>query len=87
MADLGAEVIWVERPGSRLYTDIPPGTSATPADIMQHLYATKMYRGKQSILLDLEKPEDLAVAHALAREADVVIENYRPDVKDRLGID
>ncbi len=86
LADLGAEVIWVERPGSRLDTHIEPGTAAAPIDVMQHLYATKMYRGKQSIMLDLEKTEDRAVAHALAREAHIVVENFRPGVADRLGI-
>ncbi|MEO6717160.1 MAG: CoA transferase [Novosphingobium sp.] len=85
-ADLGAEVIWVERPGSRLDTHIGPGAEATPADVMQHLYATKMYRGKQSIALDLEQANDRAVAHALAREAHIVVENFRPGVADKLGI-
>jgi len=86
LADLGAEVVWVERPGSRLDTHIEPGAAAEPADVMQHLYATKVYRGKQSIMLDLETPEDRAVAHALAREAHIVVENFRPGVADRLGI-
>ena len=86
LADLGAEVIWVERPGSRLDTHIEPGADTAPADVMQHLYATKMYRGKHSITLDLEKAEDRAVAHALAREAHVVVENFRPGVADKLGI-
>ncbi len=86
MADLGADVVWVERPGSRLDTDIPPGAAAQPADVMMHLYATKMYRGKRSILLDLGKSGDLEVAHGLAREAHVVIENFRPGVADKLGI-
>lgn len=86
LADLGAEVIWVERPGSRPDTHIEPGDSSPPADVMQHLYATKMYRGKQSITLDLDKAEDRAVACALAREAHIVVENFRPGVADKLGI-
>ena len=86
LADLGAEVIWIERPGSRLDTHIEPGAAAAPADVMQHLYATKVYRGKQSIMLDLETAEDRAVAHALAREAHIVVENFRPGVADKLGI-
>ena len=86
LADLGAEVIWVERPGSRLDTHIEEGADAVPADVMQHLYSTKVYRGKQSITLDLEKPEDRAFAHALAREAHVVVENFRPGVANKLGI-
>ena len=53
---------------------------------MQHLYAAKMYRGKQSITLDLDKAEDRNMAHALAREAHIVVENFRPGVADKLGI-
>lgn len=86
LADLGADVIWAEQPGSRQDTEPEPGKDASPWDLMQHLYATKMYRGKRSIHLDLTKPEDRAVAHALAREADVVLENYRPGVADKLGV-
>ncbi len=86
LADLGADVIWAEQPGSRADTELEPGTEASPWDLMQHLYATKMYRGKRSIELDLTKPEDRAVAHELAKEADVVLENYRPGVADKLGI-
>jgi crotonobetainyl-CoA:carnitine CoA-transferase CaiB-like acyl-CoA transferase len=86
LSDLGAEVVWVERPGSRPDTHIEEGEAASPADIMQHLYATKVYRGKQSITLDLEKAEDRKVAHALARDAHIVVENFRPGVADKLGI-
>jgi crotonobetainyl-CoA:carnitine CoA-transferase CaiB-like acyl-CoA transferase len=86
LADLGAEVVWVERPGARLDCNIDPGTSPSPVETMMHLYDTKMFRGKRSIALDLEKPEDRAVAHALAREAHIVVENFRPGVADRLGV-
>ena len=86
LADLGAEVTWVERPGSRPDTHIEPGAPATPDAVMQHLYATKMYRGKRSIVLDLEQPADRALAQALARDAHIVVENFRPGVADRLGI-
>ncbi|MGE3693096.1 MAG: CoA transferase [Novosphingobium sp.] len=86
LADLGADVIWAEQPGSREDTVIEPGKAASPSDLMQHLYATKMYRGKRSIQLDLTRAEDRAVAHALSKEADIVLENYRPGVADKLGI-
>jgi crotonobetainyl-CoA:carnitine CoA-transferase CaiB-like acyl-CoA transferase len=86
LADLGADVIWAEQPGSREDTELEPGKEPSPWDLMQHLYATKMYRGKRSIHLDLTKPGDRAIAHALAKEADVVLENYRPGVADKLGI-
>lgn len=86
LADLGAEVIWIERPGSRLDTDITGGASVTSAEIMAHLYATKMYRGKKSIMLDLERSEHRKIVHGLARQVDIVLENFRPGVADKLGI-
>ncbi len=86
LADLGADVIWVEQPGSREDTDIEPGAKASPFDVMQHLYATKMYRGKRSIHLDLTRQEDRKAAHALARDAHIVLENYRPGVAGKLGV-
>ena len=86
LADLGAEVVWVERPGARMDCIIEPDRAASPVETMMHLYDTKMFRGKRSITLDLEKPKDRAVAHALAREAHVVVENFRPGVADRLGV-
>jgi len=72
LSDQGAEVIKVERPGG------DPARSE-PA------FAT-WNRGKRSIVLDLKTPEGQANAVALAKQADIVIENYRPGVADRLGI-
>lgn len=86
LADLGADVVWVEQPGARMDCMIEPGRAVSPVETMMHLYDTKMFRGKRSIALDLRKPEDRAVAHALAREAHVVVENFRPGIADRLGV-
>ena len=72
LSDQGAEVIKVERPGGD-----PARTE--PA------FST-WNRGKRSIVLDLKTPEGQANAVALAKQADIVIENYRPGVADRLGI-
>ena len=72
LSDQGADVIKVERPGG------DPARSE-PA------FAT-WNRGKRSVVLDLKSPDGQAVAVALAKKADVVIENYRPGVADRLGI-
>ena len=81
LADLGARVVKVERPGtgddSRAYGPFVDGRS---------LYFARVNRGKQSVALDLKQPEDLAVARALALRADVVVENYRPGVMARLGL-
>ena len=46
-----------------------------------------LHRNKRSITLNLKSPEGVAVLKKLAAKADVVVENYRPDVKKRLGID
>jgi len=74
LADFGAEVIRVERPGE--------------ADRAREAFdAVDLHRGKKSILLDLAKPEGLDVFLRLVPGADVVVENFRPRVKHRLGID
>ena len=81
LADLGARVVKVERPGggddSRGYGPFADGRS---------LYFARVNRGKQSVALDLKDPVDAAVARRLALSADVVVENYRPGVMDRLGL-
>src|SRR5262247_3922545 len=46
-----------------------------------------LHRNKRSMTLDLKKPEGVAIFKRLAAKADVIVENYRPDVKHRLGID
>ncbi len=81
LADLGARVIKVERPvtgdDSRGYGPFLDGRS---------LYFARVNRGKESIALDLKDPADLAVAVRLVAGADVLIENYRPGVMQRLGL-
>ena len=81
LADLGARVVKVERPDggddSRSYGPFLDGRS---------LYFARVNRGKESLALDLKAESDLAVARRLAARADVVVENYRPGVMDRLGL-
>jgi crotonobetainyl-CoA:carnitine CoA-transferase CaiB-like acyl-CoA transferase len=86
LADLGADVIWVERPGGRLDCHVDDGAAPSPLELQFHLHDTKMFRGKRSIALDLEKPDDRAIAHTLARQAHIAVENFRPGVAARLGI-
>jgi len=81
LADLGARVVKVERPGGG---DDSRGYGPFRGD--RSLYFARVNRGKQSVALDLKDPADLAVARALALRADVVVENYRPGVMDRLGL-
>lgn len=83
LGDLGATVIKVERPGVGDDTRSwgPPYDAGGMAT-----YFESVNRNKQSIALDLSAAEDLARALSLAREADVVVENFRPGVMDRLGL-
>jgi len=75
-ADWGANVIKVESP------DGSADFSARHDPDFQNLH-----RNKRSITLNLKTPEGLSVLKKLVERADVLVENYRPDVKDRLGID
>lgn len=84
LADLGAEVIKVERPPSGDDTR-SWGPPYDPAG--QATYFDAVNRNKQSVVLDLERADDLARARALAMAADVVVENFRPGVMERHGLD
>lgn len=83
LADLGADVIKVERPGTGDDTRSwgPPfrGDDAT--------YFLSVNRGKRSVVLDLQVEADREQAVRLARTADVVVENFRPGVMARFGLD
>jgi crotonobetainyl-CoA:carnitine CoA-transferase CaiB-like acyl-CoA transferase len=83
-ADLGAEVVKVEREGSGDDTRAwgPPWDATTG----EATYFLSVNRGKRSEVLDLRSPEGAARARALASGADVVVENFRPGVMDRLGL-
>ena len=78
--ELGAEVIKVEQPGhgddTRAFPPIKNGES---------VYFASINRGKKSIALNLKAPGDRAIFDRLLLEADVLIENFRPGVLDRLG--
>jgi len=80
MAELGARVIKVEPPGvgddSRQYA---PFINGRPC------YFGSVNRGKESIALDLKSPSDREIFEALLEKADVVAENFRPGVMEKLG--
>lgn len=80
LADLGADVIKVEPPAGDDYRHVGPFIEGESALFLA------VNRGKRSISLDLTKPGDLAIAQALAARSDVVVENFRPGVADKLGI-
>lgn len=81
LADLGAEVLKVEPPGEGDETRVfPPYRGKT-----SH-YFLSVNRGKKSIVIDLKTEAGVELARALAAKCDVLIENYRPGVMDRLGL-
>ncbi len=79
LADLGARVIKVERPGGDDARQMGPFVDGTSA------YFASVNRGKESIVLDLLVPSDRSVFEALLDGADVLVENFRPGVLERLG--
>lgn len=80
LQDLGARVIKVERPGTGDDTRaFPPFVNGESA------YFATLNAGKQSIALDLKTTEDRTILDRLLARVDVVLENYRPGVMDRLG--
>jgi crotonobetainyl-CoA:carnitine CoA-transferase CaiB-like acyl-CoA transferase len=78
LADLGADVIKVERP------ETGDPFRAFKGGLYSPHYQT-YNRNKRSIALDTKKPEDLEVFHELIKGADVFIQNFRPGVADKLG--
>lgn len=80
-ADLGARVIKLEiPPGAPGGDDMIGGRDHNRADF------ENLHRNKESLTLNMKEPEGLAILHELVRTADVFIENWRPDVKYRLGV-
>jgi len=83
LADLGAEVIKIEKPGmGEAARGIPPhffqGESA---------YFIAMNRNKRSMTLDLKTPRAREIFYELAKNSDVVLDNFRPGVVKKLGVD
>ena len=80
LADAGARVIKIERPEgdtARHYDGAVHGISA---------YFAWLNRGKESVVLDLKAPADLALAHRLVGRADVLVQNLAPGAAARLGL-
>lgn len=86
LADAGADVIKVERPdgGDDSRGWGPPFVGE--GQDRESSYFLSINRNKRSITLDLKDPDDLATLRGLIATADVVVENFRPGVMDRLGI-
>ena len=80
LGDWGADVIKIEQPAS-LQADGALGAGRNTADWQN------LQRNRRSLTLNLKDPEGKALFMKLVKTADVVVENFRPDVKERLGID
>src|SRR5215208_1540530 len=80
LADWGANVIKIEPPPALTSGEAPGGPREGPD--FQNLH-----RNKRAITLNLKAPEGLAAFRRMVKKADVVVENFRPDVKKRLKID
>ncbi|MDT7663610.1 MAG: CoA:oxalate CoA-transferase, partial [Pseudonocardiales bacterium] len=85
LADLGAEVIKVEPPEGDHIRGRPPLRNSP--DGAHSSYFGQLNCGKRSIVLDLKKPDGVAAARRLAAVADVMVENFRPGVMARFGLD
>jgi len=80
LADVGAEVIKIEPPEGddmRLRTPLREGHST---------YFGQLNAGKKSLALDLKNAEAIRLVHRLVAETDILVENFRPGVMDRLGL-
>jgi crotonobetainyl-CoA:carnitine CoA-transferase CaiB-like acyl-CoA transferase len=86
LADLGAEVIKVERPGVGDDTRHWGPPFARTEDGAESTYFLSVNRGKQSVAIDLKDPAEREFTEALLQWADVVVENFRPGVMERLGL-
>jgi crotonobetainyl-CoA:carnitine CoA-transferase CaiB-like acyl-CoA transferase len=84
LADLGADVVKVEPPTGDQMRGWPPFADDGD-ERFSHNFAS-VNRNKRSVVADLKDPADLARAQDLVAVADVVVENYRPGVLDRLGL-
>jgi len=80
LADQGADVIKVEPPTGDNLRKYPSTLDAESRAFLG------VNRGKRGLVLDLKNPDALAVLHELARQADVLVHNFRPSVPARLGI-
>lgn len=81
LSDAGADVIKIEPPDGDVVRQRPPQRGGIST------YYASMNCGKRSVVLDLQTQEGRELARSLAAKADVVVENFRPGVMKRLGLD
>ena len=80
LADWGADAVMIEPPVALDISDTMSGPRHGPD-------YQNLHRNKRSMTLNLKEPEGIAILRRMVAGADVLVENYRPDVKHRLGID
>jgi crotonobetainyl-CoA:carnitine CoA-transferase CaiB-like acyl-CoA transferase len=81
LADLGAEIIKIEAPEGDMMRSRPPLRNGASTSFGQ------LNAGKKSIVLDLKRPEAVEIVRRLVDTADILVENYRPGVMRRFGLD
>ena len=81
LADLGADVVKIESPEGDVMRSRPPLRNGASS------YFGQLNAGKRSVVLDLKEERAVAAARRLVGEADILVENYRPGVMRRLGLD
>ena len=82
LADYGADVIKIERPGAG---DLSRSSIPDDPDGLDNPVFRSLNRNKRSIALDLRKVDGKAIIYDLVREADVVVNNFRAGVMERMG--
>lgn len=86
LADQGAEVIKIERPGygdsAREMAPILPGKDGEKTSG----YFLRFNRNKQSVSLDINNPEGIEILKGLIAKSDIIVENFRPGMMDKLGL-
>ena len=80
LADWGARVIRIEAPPKQ-------STGNITGALRRNADEQNLHRNKRSLCIDLKHPKGLLLLHELVKKADVVVENFRADVKTRLGLD
>ena len=81
LADFGADVVKIESPQGDMLRQFPSSL------VGESRFFLGTNRGKRALALDLKQPEGLAVLHRMVASADVLVENFRPSVPARLGIE
>lgn len=86
LGDLGADVLLVEAPAGAIRGGATGAATVDAEAAARRRAHNPLGRNKRSIVVDLRQPEGVEIVHALAAQADVFLEGFRPGVTDRLGV-